>query len=148
MKIRFMFLLILLASFGLNGRSLAAQNQSSLHTPAKGSLERKAIMDALRDDFFKQSGQRVVFQVNHLKVHQGWAWADVTPLDDKGQAIAEGGPALLHDVKGAWAVVDLSVVADDPDDPLGPMDPSPLYIKNLQKKYPGVPTDIFPARHK
>lgn len=143
-----MLLLILFACFGLNGLSITAQNQSALHTPAKGSAERKAIMDVLRDDFLKQGGQRVVFQVNYLKVHQGWAWADVTPLDDKGKAVAEGGPALLHDEKGAWTVVDLSLVADDPDNPMGPMDPSPLYIRNVQKKYPGVPTDIFPARRK
>jgi hypothetical protein len=148
MKIRFLLLLILCACFGLNGFSVAAQTPSALHTPAKGSAERQAIMDVLRDDFFKQTNQRVVFQVNHLKVHQGWAWVDVTPLDDKGKAVAEGGPALLHYEKGAWTMVDLTVVADDPDDPLGPMDPSPLYIKNVQKKYPGVPTDIFPARHK
>ncbi len=148
MKTPFMLLLMLFASFGLNGSPIMAQNQSALHTPAKGSNERKAIMDVLRDDFLKQGGQRVIFQVNYLKVHQGWAWADVTPLDDKGKAVAEGGPALLHYEKGAWTVVDLSVVADDPDDPLGPMDPSPLYIKNVQKKYPGVPIDIFPARRK
>jgi hypothetical protein len=143
-----MLLLMLLASFGLNGFSISAQNQSALHTPAKGSNERKAIMDALRDEFFKGGSQRVVFQVNFLKVHQGWAWADVTPLDDKGQAVAEGGPSLLHYEKGAWTIADLSGIPDDPDNPLGPMDPSPLYIKNLQKKYPGVPTDIFPARRK
>jgi hypothetical protein len=148
MKIRFLLLLMLFAGFGLNGDSVTAQNQSALHAPAKGSAERKAIMDVLRDDFLKQGGQRVVFQVNYLKVHQGWAWADVTPLDDKGKAVAEGGPALLHYEKGTWTVVDLTVVADDPDDPLGPMDPSPLYIKNVQKKYPGVPADIFPARRK
>lgn len=143
-----MLWLILFAGFGLNGLSINAQNQSALHTPAKGSAERKAVMDVLRDDFLKQGGQRVVFQVNYLKAHQGWAWADVTPLDDKGKAVAEGGPALLHYEKGAWTVVDLTVVADDPDNPMGPMDPSPLHVKNVQKKYPGVPTDIFPATRK
>jgi hypothetical protein len=128
--------------------SAGAQAQGAPHTPAKGSAERQAIMDALREEFFKGSGQRVVFQVNHLKVHQGWAWADVTPLDDKGKAVAEGGPNLLHYEKGAWAVVDLAGVEDDPDNPMGPMDPTPRYIRNLQKKYPGVPADIFPARRK
>lgn len=127
---------------------VSAQTASALHTPEKGSAERKAIMDALRELFFQGSGQRVVFQVNHLKVHQGWAWADVTPLDDKGKAVAEGGANLLHYEKGAWAVVDLTGVEDDPDNPMGPMDPTPRYIKNLQKKFPGVPADIFPARRK
>ncbi len=148
MKIRIMRLLLLIACFGLIGSTITAQNPDALHTPAKGSAERKAIMDVLRDDYFKQNGQRVVFQVNYLKVHQRWAWADVTPLDDKGKAVAEGGPALLRYDQGAWAMVDLSGVEDDPDNPMGPMDPTPRYIKNVQKKYPGVPTDIFPARHK
>lgn len=139
---------LLFTCFGPGRAAVAAQTPGGLHTPAKGSAERKAIMDVLRDDYFKQNKQRVVFQVNYLKVHQGWAWADVTPLDDKGKAVAEGGPALLHNDKGAWVIVDLAQVADDPDNPMGPMDPSPLYIKNLQKKYPGVPTDIIPGKHK
>jgi hypothetical protein len=143
-----MLLLILTACLWLNGFGVAAQDQSALHTPAKGSAERKAIMDVLREEYFKASGQHVVFQVNHLKVHQGWVWADVTPLDERGKAVGEGGPNLLHYEKGAWVIVDLSVVAEDPGDPLGPMDPSPRYIKNVQKKYPGVPADIFPPRSK
>src|SRR5512138_3871877 len=148
MKTGILLLPILFACVWLNGSVVVAQTESALHTPAKGSPERKAIMDVLRDDYFKQNNQRVVFQVNHLKVHQGWAWADVTPLDDKGHAVAEGGPNLLHYEKGAWAVVDLTGVEDDPNNPMGPMDPRPRYIKNLQKKYPGVPADIFPGRRK
>ncbi|MFL6215937.1 MAG: hypothetical protein ACJ74J_18790 [Blastocatellia bacterium] len=145
MKIRLVALLILSVCLCY---AVSAQTANALHTPEKGSAERKAIMDALREEYLKGSGQRVVFQVNHLKVHQGWAWADVTPLDDKGKAVGEGGPNLLRYEKGAWVVVDLSGVEDDPDDPLGPMDPTPRYIKNLQKKYPGVPADVFPARRK
>ena len=148
MNTRYLTALTVLAVICLHASLAAAQTDSSLHTPAKGSTERKAIMDVLREDYLKQNGQHVIFQVNHLKVHQGWAWADVTPLDDKGKAVAEGGPSLLHFVKDAWTIVDLSVVADDPDNPMGPMDPSPLYIRNVQKKYPGVPADIFPAPRK
>src|SRR5437660_548703 len=51
----------------------ATQNDE-LHTPAKGTDERQAIMDALRGN------QQVVFQVNYLKVHNGWCWVDTTPL--------------------------------------------------------------------
>src|SRR5690349_8102388 len=141
-------LFILFACFALNAYLVSAQSASALHTPEKGSAERKAIMDALREEYLKGSGQRVIFQVNHLKVHQGWAWADVTPLDDKSKPVGEGGPNLLHYEKGAWVVVDLTGVEEDPDDPLGPMDPTPRYIKNLQKKFPGVPSDIFPKKSK
>jgi hypothetical protein len=108
------------------------------HIPPKGSAERQAIVDALRGN------QQVVFQIHYLKVHNGWAWIDVTPLDKQGHAVAEGGPNLLHFEKGKWRVLDLSKVPDDPDDPLGPEDASPGYIRNLRKTFPGVPADIFP----
>jgi hypothetical protein len=109
-----------------------------LHTPAKGTEERQAIMDALRGN------QQVVFQVNYLKVHNGWCWVDTTPLDKGGRATAEGGPNLLHLENGTWKVKDLSKVPDDPNDPLGPEDASPTYIRNVMKTFPGVPRDIFP----
>ena len=109
-----------------------------VHTPEKGSEERQAIMDALRGN------QPVVFQVNFLKVHNGWAWADTTPLDKQGHPTAEGGPNLLHFQNGRWKVMDLSKVPEDPNDPLGSMDASPGYVKNVIKTFPGVPRDIFP----
>src|SRR6266550_1351010 len=68
----------------------ATEINDELRTPAKGSDERQAIMDALRGN------QQVVFQVNYLKVHNGWCWVDTTPLDKGGRATAEGGPNLLH----------------------------------------------------
>jgi hypothetical protein len=113
-----------------------------LHTPAKGTDERQAIMDALRGN------QQVVFQVNYLKVHNGWCWVDTTPLDKSGRATAEGGPNLLHLENGTWKVKDLSKVPDDPNDPLGPEDASPAYIRNVMKTFPGVPRDIFPKAGK
>jgi hypothetical protein len=121
-----------------------APPDGDVHTPPVGSAERKAIMDALRT---QQEDQKIVFKVHHLKVHGAWAWVDVTPLDEKGKAVAEGGPSLLHLENGAWKVMDLTAVPDDPDDPLGPEDPTPKYIKNLQLTYPGVPVDIFPKKH-
>ena len=95
-------------------------------------------MDALRGN------QDVVFQVNYLKVHNGWAWADVTPLDKSGRATAEGGANLLHSENDRWKVMNLSKVPEDPDDPIGPEDPSPTYINHVIKTFPGVPRDIFP----
>lgn len=120
--------------------SQGSNDASKAHTPAAGSPERKAIMDALRGD------QTVVFKVYYLKVHGDWAWADVTPLDSKGKAVAEGGASLLHNQNGAWKVMDLSVIPEDPDNPMGPDDPDPKFIKAVQKAFPGVPADIFPPR--
>ena len=118
------------------------ETSDELHTPAKGSDERQAIMDALR------GSQQVVFQVNYLKVHNGWCWVDTTPLDKGGRATAEGGPNLLHFENSRWKVMDLSKVPDDPNDPLGPEDASPTFVKNVMKTFPGVPRDIFPKPSK
>ncbi|HEU4391647.1 MAG TPA: hypothetical protein VFV34_27920, partial [Blastocatellia bacterium] len=79
------------------------------------------------------------------KVHGDWAWADVTPLE-KGKPVAEGGASLLHSEGGVWKVKDLSVIPEDPDNPMGPDDPDPRFIKSVQKAFPGVPSDIFPPR--
>lgn len=112
------------------------------YTPPAGSPERKAIMDGLRLD------QKVVFKVHYLKVHGDWAWIDVTPLDDKGKPVAEGGASLMHKENGAWKVIDLSVIPEDPDNPQGPDDPDPKFVKAVQKVFPGVPADIFPKTGK
>ena len=120
----------------------STEPKDEVHTPEKGSEERQGIMDALRGN------QQVVFQVNYLKVHNGWAWVDTTPLDKNGKATAEGGPNLLHLENGKWKVMDLGKVPDDPNDPLGPEDASPTYVKNVMKTFPGVPKDIFPKPSK
>ncbi len=132
---------ILVPSFG---RGQGASG--GLHTPPKGSPERKAIMDALREGDKNNFDKPVVYMVNYLKVHNGWAWTDVTPMDDKGSALAEGEQALPHYENGKWVSKDLSKVADDPNDPLGAEDPSPRYIRNVLKVSPEAPPDIFPKR--
>ena len=97
-------------------------------------------MDALRG-----GDQQTQFQVHYIKVHiKGWCWVDTTPLDSKGRATAEGGPDLLHLENGRWKVMDLSKVPEDPNDPLGPEDASPTYIRNVMKTFPGMPRDILP----
>jgi hypothetical protein len=118
----------------------AGDSAAKAHVPATGSPERKEIMDGLRGD------QKVVFKVHYLKVHGDWAFVDVTPLDDKGKPVAEGGASLMHKQNGAWKVVDLSVLPEDPDNPMGPDDPTPKFVKAVQKAFPGTPSDIFPPR--
>jgi hypothetical protein len=117
-----------------------------LHTPAKGTPERQAIMDAVRDDYKKNNGVQVTFLVNYLKIHNGWCWTDLTPLGPDSKPVAEGGTLLLHYEQDRWNIIDLSKVADDPDDPMASQDASPGFIRNLRKIYPDVPTDIFPRK--
>ena len=118
----------------------AQTNKSTLgpHSPANGSRERKAIVDALRGD------QDVIFKVHYIKVHGDWCWIDTTPMDKRGNATAEGGPNLLHLENGKWKVMDISTVPDDPKDPLGAEDASPGFVRNVMKTFAGVPRDIFP----
>src|SRR5215467_4079407 len=118
---------------------LSVAAQTGLHTPSQNSSERKAILDALR------GSENVVYKVNFIRVHDGWAWVDTTPLDPKTkQPTAEGGPNLLHLVNGKWNVEDLTKVPEDKNNPMGPEDPSPTYIRNLRRTFKGCPADIFP----
>jgi hypothetical protein len=138
MKIKTLMVMALICVCLIAGNVRAAD---TVHSPKKGSAERQAILDALRGG---GGAGAVNFQVHFIKVHNGWAWVDTTPLDAKGNPTAEGGPNLLHLVKGKWKVMDLSKVPEDPNDPMGPEDASAVYVKNLRKTFPGVPADIFP----
>src|SRR3982750_4046847 len=115
--------------------------QTAAHTPAANSAERRAILDALRAD----GSEKPAYQVHFIRVHSGWAWVDTTPLDRKTKKpTAEGGPNLLHQENGNWKVMDLSRVPEDRNDPLGPEDASPTFVKNVRKTFKGCPADIFP----
>ncbi len=128
---------IFLVAFG--SLNISAQKADSVHSPAANSPERKAILDALR------GGENVIYTVNFIKVHNGWAWVDVTPLEPKTrQATAEGGPNLLHFANGKWTVMALAKVPEDKNDPMGAEDASPTYIRNLRRVYKSCPADIFP----
>lgn len=132
-------LILLLTIILLGGLNNFAQTADKLHTPTKGSAERAAILDAIRD-----GGQDVIYQVYYLKVHNGWAWIDATPLDAKTKrATAEGGTNLLHLENGKWRVMDLSSVPEDPDNPMASQDASAVFVRNLRKTFAGCPADIF-----
>jgi hypothetical protein len=110
--------------------ALAAVAQSGQPTtPKAGTAERKAIMDALRVPVEKQLKQKVIFQVDHLKVLKGWAHLRGRPLKPDGkpidyrktewqEAIDEGAfddgvYALLRKQKGKWKVVTFNIGATD-----------------------------------
>lgn len=126
---------------------LSRAEADSLHTPAAGSEERNAIMAALHAEYTTGSGSAVKFQVKHFRVHNGWAWINVVPLNPKGEIEGEEWPSLLEEKEGKWTIIDLIKVAADLDDPVGPMDPSEKFLREVQKRYPAVPADIFPKRN-
>jgi hypothetical protein len=116
----------------------------SVHTPASGSAEREGILAALHAEYTTGSGSSAKFKVNYCKVHNGWAWINVVPLNPAGEIEGEEWPSLLQEKDGKWLIIDLIKIASNLDDPVGPMDPSPKFLREVQKRYPGVPSDIFP----
>ena len=136
-----MFKFLLISSALVLVQSVRADE---VHTPPAGSAERKGILAALHKEYTTGSGSAVKFKVNYLKVHDGWAWINVTPLDPKGEVEGEDWPSLLQNKKRQWKIIDLIAIAQDLDDPVGPMEPSAAFLREVQKRYPGVPSDIFP----
>ena len=135
--------------FGIGPQAMSqGEKADQLHTPPAGSPERKAIMDVLREEYKSGSGIQVVFKVNYLKIHNGWAWTNVTPLGEDSKPLGEDLPALLHLEKGKWVNLDLIAIAEALDDPVGPNEPNAKYLQAVQKKFPGVPADIFPKPRK
>ena len=121
-----------------------SNGQEGVHTPPIGSAERDGIMKALHAEYTTGSGSAVKFQVKYFKVHNGWAWINVVPLNPKGEVEGEEWPSLLEDKDGMWTIIDLVKIAADLDDPVGPLDPSARFLAAVKEKYPEVPSDIFP----
>jgi hypothetical protein len=148
---RFLAAFACLALWILTGApSAPAQNATadSVHTPAAGTAERKAILDALHAEYTTGSGSAVKFLVKHIKVHQGWAWINVVPLDKNGTPEGDEWPSLLRLNNGKWTIIDLIAIAQPFEESEGPRSPSPRFLRAVQKKYPSVPGDIFPAAGK
>ena len=64
-----------------------AAPKDTLHTPAKDSAERKAVLDALRPSVEKDLEQKVVFMIDHLAVKDGFAFLTGRPVQPDGKAI-------------------------------------------------------------
>lgn len=121
------FFAILVLSF--SSTLLCASTTVAQHTPEKGSAERKAITDALRVPVEKKLKQSVVFNIDHLKVQDDWAFMLGAPRKPSGgrldyckTAYAEAQAAgmfddnisaLLHKVRGRWRVVRYVIGATD-----------------------------------
>lgn len=129
-------------------RPSLAQTGDELRTPAEGSAERQAILDAVATEYSQGDDHPAQFKVSYLKLHKGWAWINVTPLDADGNPVGEEAPLLFQLDNGKWLSRDLNDVGLEGDAHEGPHDPSPKYVKALQKKYPGMPQDIIPKKHK
>ena len=129
--IKFLLALMLCSSLVLaqGGGSLKPGTAAVPHTPEKGSVERKAIVDSLRGPVEKQLKKPVIFKIDHLKVQNNWAFLTGKPQNSDGSAIDytntvyqdavdsgafdDGIVALLHKVNGKWKVVQYVIGATD-----------------------------------
>lgn len=102
----------------------------SAHTPAPGSEERTAIMEALRVPAKRDLGRSVIFKVDQLRVAGKWAFARVTPtlpddgeidysrtkfkkLMDLGAFDPQGEALLFKESDGSWRVIEWAFGATD-----------------------------------
>lgn len=128
--------------------------QQTAYTPAAGSPERQAIMDAMRLDFYpgdraaaRANPKGVVFKVLLLKVHGDWACAHVDPVDGAGKQLAEPRWALLRRQRGEWSDVNyfdaLRPFASE-EAAQNALEMSASTIAKVRLKFPETPHDIFP----
>lgn len=106
-----------------------ADTATSSHTPAPGSPERRALLDALRAELRRWQGLDAIFVVDWMKVANGWAWAQVRPQSRDGLSHYEDVSALLRFEQGHWRVLELVGPEDD----------------EVQRRFPAAPPSIFPA---
>jgi len=110
-------LLIAAAALLLAGAAFAQTYAS----PPPGSLERRAILDAMRPRVERQLGAPVEFVVREIRVGGGWAFVQADPQRPGGGAIenpieeADGvhTEAILRKAGVRWVVQDLGVGSTD-----------------------------------
>jgi hypothetical protein len=69
------------------------------YTPKTGSVERKALMDALRLPVEKELGKKVAFKIDHLKVQDDWAFMRGIPQQPNGKAMDYQGTSHQEAIK-------------------------------------------------
>lgn len=150
-------LVYILLVFG--GMRVSAAGQAP-YTPRPGSAERTAILDALRTGLktfpdspglgfeYRREDVRlpedipITFIVHHLKMKEGWAWAEAEVKDYCCAPIH----ALLRRQEGGWSVqgmVNPSYVVCPESGEYGPVVQKFIYGE-FRKKFPSVPPDVFP----
>ena len=149
-KFTFLLAIVIALTIAVSTSTYAADTKlqnatkSATYTPAKGSEDRKAIMDALRVVIRKMSGLEVIFVVRHLKINEGWAWVETDPESADGKNHYEPMVGLLHKKNGRWTYIEgppeFAVCEEDPD-----CVDTARYFKKLARKYPAASPNIFPA---
>jgi len=112
-----------------------------VYTPPPGSVERKAILDAMRNKVKELHELDVVFVVMEMKLSGGWAWVHTMPRSKDGSSRYEDFSVLLHKEAGRWTVVEIPCTEPDNSECID----TPDYFRKLRHRFPGLPASILPA---
>ena len=123
------------------GASGSSQVESP-YTPARGSGERRAILDALRAEMQRFDPRPIVFVIQHLRVQRGWAWLQVDPQSPDGDSRYERESALLRRTAGKWQVVERMPALSEREG--GPLQDDCAYFSHLRGRFPNLPASIHP----
>ena len=94
----------------------------TFHTPPSGSVERRALMNAIRPQVEAEVGAPVEFVVRTLRVGEGWAYAVLEPQRPGGGRIPAPYPeindgvttyAVLRNTGGGWRALMVAVGPTD-----------------------------------
>jgi hypothetical protein len=100
------------------------------HAPAPGTVERRQILAALRDEVRRWHKLEVVFVVDELRVVGNWAWIWTRPESPDGRNHYEGVGGLLHREQDQWRVVEFGTET----------------VETLQQRYPDLPEVLLNGR--
>jgi uncharacterized protein YceK len=109
---------------------------NTAHTPADGSAERNATLQATQDALARQGRRNLVLDVSYLKIHNGWAWIQINPRSANGKQHYESQSGLLQEQTNKWKLLEWMPAEEGTD--------YKKYFANLRTKYPSAPPDIFP----
>ena len=110
------------------------------YTPPRESDERTALFVSLREYMDPSKILKLNFIVKDLKVNNGWAWVSAVPQSRDGETQYAPVYALLHRQEGSWKVKAYTRTEKGKPDFLS----ATGYLKNLKKRFPEAPSDIFP----
>ncbi len=132
-RVFIVFVVLIAALQFTTSRALAGPT----YTPKAGSVERKAIIDALRQPVSKKVKTRVIFELGYFKVRDGWAMVSGSALKANGTRFGDEYlwgevTALLRKEKKTWRVLVWGFASG-----------TDIFDEALEK-YPRAPRSIFP----
>jgi|SRR5688500_5608995 len=134
--------------FCLSFHSLLAQTGRRAFTPARGTVERRAIINDFRAAYSQSHKGKLRFKVIYLKMNGSWAWLYAEPISNGVDTFGETFGSLMHKTMGKWKIMDLPKFVEDSNDPEKLDYPTAADVKEIRRMYPSIPIDIFPAAPK